>query len=154
MRMKQMNLRILALLLVVCMACSLLTACQPETEEQGNVHVDYVAETKLDLEGSSKKLEVKWGNRSHIDGDTSHFTVSKSVDASGTIKARYLAVDTPESTGQIEEWGKAASRFTEEKLSAATSIIIESDSEQWNYDGNGRYLVWVWYKSAESEDYR
>ncbi len=144
----------LALLLVVCMVGGLLAACQSEPKEEGNVHVDYVAETKLDMNGSTKKLEVQWGEHSHIDGDTSHFTVSKSVDASGTIKARYLAVDTPESTGQIEEWGKAASRYTKEKLSTATSIVIESDSEQWNYDGNGRYLVWVWYKTAESEEYR
>ena len=104
--------------------------------------------------GSTAKQEVTWGSTSHIDGDTSHFIVPKSFDASGVVKARYLGIDTPESTGQIEEWGKAASRFTKEKLSTAASIMIESDSDKWNFDGNGRYLVWVWYKPTEDAEYR
>ena len=106
------------------------------------------------MNSTTKKLEVKWGERSHIDGDTSHFEVDRSVDASGVIKARYLAVDTPESTGEIEEWGKAASRFTKEKLSSAASIMIESESDRWNFDGNGRYLVWIWYKPTADAEYR
>ena len=48
-----------------------------------------------------------------------------------------------------------ASEFTKEKLSAATSIIIESDNSHWNMDSTSeRYLVWVWYKTGESEDYK
>ncbi|MBO7303554.1 MAG: thermonuclease family protein, partial [Clostridia bacterium] len=69
--------------------------------------------------------------------------------------ARYLAINTPESTGNIEEYGKAASNYTREKLSSATSIILESDDGKWNVDSTGgRYLVWVWYKTADSEDYK
>lgn len=153
--MKKRNIRLIGVLLVVCMAVGSLTACV-ETPSENNepVHVDYVAQTKLDMNGPTFKQEVQWGEHSHIDGDTSHFEVPKSFEASGTVKARYLAVDTPESTGQIEEWGKAASRFTKEKLSAAHSIIIESDDDSWNYDGNGRYLVWVWYQPTEGAEYR
>ena len=45
--------------------------------------------------------------------------------------------------------------FTKEKLSAATSIIIESDDSNWNMDSTSeRYLVWVWYKTEESEEYK
>lgn len=154
--MKKLTLRILSLLLVVCIAGAVFTACsEPETPASTEpVHIDYVERIKLDLNSSTKKQEVKWGNQSHIDGDTSHFEVSRDIDPTGTIKARYLAIDTPESTGQIEEWGKAASRFTKEKLSTAASIMLESDSENWNYDGNGRYLVWVWYKPTADADYR
>ena len=153
--MKNRTLRILSLILIISLIGAAFAACDKAPEEtQGPTHIDYVAETKLDQNSSTKKQEVTFGERSHIDGDTSHFEVSKSVDATGTIKARYLAVDTPESTGQIEEWGKAASRFTKEKLSAATSIIIESDGSDWKFDGNGRYLVWVWYRTAENEEYR
>ena len=37
----------------------------------------------------------------------------------------------------------------------ATSIIVESDTDRWNPDSTGdRYLVWVWYKTAEMADYR
>ncbi len=153
--MKANLFRVLSLLLILSMIAAGFAGCgEQEPEVTEPVHVDYVSQVTLDMNSSTMKLEVTWGDHSHIDGDTSHFPVSKSVDASGTIKARYLAINTPESTGQIQEWGKAASRFTQEKLSTATSILLESDSEKWNYDGNGRYLVWVWYKSAESEDYR
>ena len=71
------------------------------------------------------------------------------------LKARYLAINTPESTGKIEEYGKKASNFTREKLSQATSIIIESDTDVWDIDATGsRNLVWVWYKTADSDKYR
>ena len=91
----------------------------------------------------------------YVDGDTTHFFVPASVMPGGVLKGRYLAVNTPESTGKIEEYGKKASKFTQEKLAAATSIIIESETAAWEADSTGdRYLVWVWYKTAESEDYR
>lgn len=157
--MKKTTIRILSLILIVCMIGAVFTACDqpadntPSTPETPS-HIDYVDQLKLDLTSGRKYYEVKWGNRSHIDGDTSHFDVPKDVDPTGTIKARYLAVDTPESTGQIEEWGKAASAFTKEKLSTAHSIIIESETNKWNFDGNGRYLVWVWYKPTAEADYR
>lgn len=153
--MKRMNIRLISILLVVCMAASLLAACGEKTPGVTEpVHIDYVAETKLDMSSSTLKQEVTWGRHSHIDGDTSHFEVPKSFDSSGTVKARYLAVNTPESTGQIQEWGKAASRFTQEKLSNAHSILIESDNDSWNFDGNGRYLVWIWYQPTEGAEYR
>ena len=154
--MKRLTFRILSLLLIICVVGAVFTACndpQPETPSEP-AHVDYVERVKLDMNSSTKKQEVKWGDKSHIDGDTSHFEVSKDIDPTGLIKARYLAVNTPESTGQIEEWGKAASRFTKEKLSAAVSIILESDSDKWNYDGNGRYLVWIWYQPSADAPYR
>jgi hypothetical protein len=73
----------------------------------------------------------------------------------GVLKARFLAINTPESTGKIEPYGKAASNYTKNALRNAESIIIESDTATWNPDSTGnRYLVWVWYKTAEMEDYR
>ena len=158
--MKNAFIRILSLILVLSIAAVVFTACGEKPADPQNTeptqaqHIDYVELLKLDMNSSTKKLEVKWGERSHIDGDTSHFEVDRSVDASGVIKARYLAVDTPESTGEIEEWGKAASRFTKEKLSSAASIMIESESDRWNFDGNGRYLVWIWYKPTADAEYR
>ena len=153
--MKKRSVKLISMLLVACMAVGLLTACaEQEPAATDPVHVDYVSQVKLDMNSDTLKQEVSWGKHSHIDGDTSHFVVPKSFDASGTVKARYLAVNTPESTGQIQEWGKAASRFTKEKLSTANSIIIESDDNSWNYDGNGRYLVWIWYQAKEGDEYR
>ena len=114
---------------------------------------DYASEVKLNMYSETVKQGVTV--HSFVDGDTTHFNVPSSVVPSGILKARYLAIDTPESTGKIEEYGKKASKFTKEKLSAATSIIIESDDGKWNIDSTGgRYLVWVWYRTSEDEEYR
>lgn len=115
--------------------------------------VDYAGSIKLDMSSETVKQEVSV--KIFIDGDTTHFYVPTSVSPTGVLKARYLAINTPESTGKIEEWGKKASAFTKEKLSSATSIIIESENGAWNPDSTGdRYLTWVWYKTAGAEDYR
>jgi len=93
--------------------------------------------------------------RSYIDGDTVHFYAQGAPTSDGILKARFIACNAPESTGKIEEYGKAASRFTREKLSNAQEILIESDSDVWQLDGSGtRYLVWVWYRPAGETDYR
>ena len=115
--------------------------------------VDYAASVKLDMNSDTAKQTVSV--KMFIDGDTTHFYVPTSVSPNGVLKARYIAINTPESTGKIEEYGKKASSFTKEKLSSATSIIIESESDIWDPDSTGdRFLAWVWYKTAESEDYR
>lgn len=115
--------------------------------------VDYVSQLKLDLSSDTRKQTVTV--KTFVDGDTTHFNVPESVMPGGVLKARYLAVNTPESTGKIEEYGKKASEFTKEKLSSASSILIESDDGSWNADSTGgRYLVWVWYRTSETEDYR
>lgn len=124
----------------------------PEVTEPA-VILDYAASVKLDLSSETAKQEVTV--KSFIDGDTTHFNVSPSVMSTGVLKARFLAINTPESTGKIEEYGKKASAFTKEKLSAATSIIIESETAGWNADSTGdRHLVWVWYKTDTDAEYR
>lgn len=154
------NLRsIIALLLLLATLLACFTACKKDDAgENGPQHIDYVANTKLDMNSETLKLDVTNNynvNTSHVDGDTTHFNrVSTSISATGILKARYLAINTPESTGRVEVWGKAASAFTKEKLSTAVSILVESDTDRWNYDGNGRFLVWVWYKPTADSEYR
>jgi len=114
---------------------------------------DFASEVKLNMHSETVKQAVTV--HSFVDGDTTHFNVPTTIVDSGVLKARYLAINTPESTGKIEEWGKKASNYTRERLSKATSIIIESDNGRWNLDSTGgRYLVWVWYRTSENEDYR
>ena len=151
--------KLLSLLLVLCLAAGLFAGCGNEentpdpTQPQQAEFVDYVSQLKLNMNSSSLKQEVTVFN--YIDGDTTHFNVPSSIDPDGILKARYLCVNTPESTGKIEEWGKMASAFTKEKLKNAKSIIVESNDETWNADSTGdRYLVWVWYKPADGEEYR
>ena len=148
----KITIKLLSVLLLVCMLVGAFVACGEQTPDEPE-HVDYAASVKLDMSSSSLKQEVTV--KMFIDGDTTHFYVPNSVIEGGVLKARYLAVDTPESTGKIEAWGKTASNFTKEKLSTATSIIVESDNGQWNADSTGsRYLVWVWYKPEGSDEYR
>lgn len=151
--MKKSN-KILVFTVVIILALLSLASCSKPGEEQGgDAWVDYVSQVKLDT--SSDTLKIGATVKSYIDGDTTHFYVDSSVCADGVLKARYLAINTPESTGKIEEWGKAASKFTRSKLESAVSIILESDNGKWNIDSTGeRHLVWVWYKTAEDAEYR
>lgn len=156
--MKTFN-KLLVLLLIVSIVLSMLVSCtdpngdDPQGENNLAPWEDYVSGVKLDR--NSGTLQIEATVKSYIDGDTTHFYVDESVCADGVLKARYLAINTPESTGKIEEWGKAASKFTRSKLEKAVSIILESDNDKWNIDSTGeRHLVWVWYKTAEDAEYR
>ena len=125
----------------------------PALTEAPKEVVDYASQVKLNMSSNSAKVEATV--KTYVDGDTTHFYVSSDLVEGGVLKARYLAINTPESTGKIEEYGKKASKFTKEKLSQATSIMIESDTEVWDIDSTGsRNLVWVWYKTNDSEEYR
>ncbi len=129
------------------------TTENPQNQQPPHVHVDYVGDTKLDMTSDSLKIEATV--KSYIDGDTTHFYVEESADfPEGIIKARYLAIDTPESTGRLEEWGKTAAANTKETLKNAYAIMLESDDDQWNKDNNGRHLLWIWYKAEENGEWR
>ena len=154
--------RILILILALAAVLSCFTACDggeggdettaPAEGEIGEF-VDLAGTLKFDP--SSGRVYTEATVKTYVDGDTTHFNVPSSVIDSGILKARYLGINTPESTGQIEPWGKKASNYTKEALMNATSIIVESDTDRWNPDSTGdRYLVWVWYKTAEMADYR
>ena len=146
---------ILIVLLISCATKSVGEESVIETVKESDSYVDEEITGKLKFNENSETVKVKVTVKSYIDGDTTHFNVPSSIVGDGVLKARFLAVNTPESTGKIEEWGKKASEFTKEKLSSASSIVIESDNGTWNLDSTGsRYLVWVWYRESESEDYR
>ncbi len=158
--------KIVSFLLLVCAVFSTLVGCvgggDGSSSSSSQIEeVDYASQMTLNLTSTdTQKLKMNVSKYRHIDGDTTHFrglsgaNVPEEAEIAGILKARYLAVDTPESTGEIEEWGKAASRFTEEKLASATSIVLESNTANWETDANGRYLVWVWYKAQGSDTYR
>lgn len=154
--------RVISLLLALIITVLCLSSCTPgeggttttsSTGEAEYTVKDHVSELKLNMDSETKKQVVTV--KTYVDGDTTHFHVPEDVIPGGVLKARYLAIDTPESTGKIEEYGKKASEFTREKLSGAVSIIVESDDDRWNLDSTGsRYLVWVWYKDSEDGEYR
>ena len=162
--------KLLVLLLALAMLAGCFAACdsgknpeEPTAESitgegdtlsgENKEFVDYASTVKFDP--NSGRAHATVTVRTFVDGDTTHFNIDHPAFDGGILKARYLGINTPESTGQIEPWGKKASTYTKETLSKATSIIVESDSATWNPDSTGdRYLVWVWYKTADMADYR
>ena len=116
----------------LALACLLLVGMRASLAE---APVDYAGELKLDMTSDTLKQEVTV--HAFIDGDTTHFDVPASIAASGVLTARYLGITTPETTNRVEEYGKAAARFTQERLSTAASILIESDDGRWNLDSTG-----------------
>lgn len=80
-----------------------------------------------------------------VDGDTAYFNVGNEKK-----KARFLAIDTPESvhpTKGVEPYGKEASSYTCSKLTNASKIEIEYDDGSNKEDKYGRILVWVYTDS-------
>lgn len=142
--------------------CLLLCACGSEPAPTAPETTAAVTEPALeildwadDIQPSADTLKQEVTVKSFIDGDTTHFFVPGEVNPEGVLKARYLAVNTPESTGKIEEYGKAASRYTREKLENAAAVLIESEDGTWNTDSTSeRFLVWVWYRNPGQDTWR
>lgn len=81
---------------------------------------------------AGKKFTVKLTKC--VDGDTAYFTK--------VGKTRFLYVDTPESTTQIEPYGKKAASYTCYKLKHAKKIELQFDGPK--KDKYNRTLAWVW----------
>ena len=108
----------------------------------------------------------------YVDGDTTHV---ETLNYGYTVKLRYLGIDTPESTSEIEEWGKSASLYNQSLWKQAKKVILESQgwafaadytagSADWEAidkhataDGNQRSLAYIWYATNDNpkkEDFR
>ena len=73
-----------------------------------------------------------------VDGDTAWFLFKGEK-----IKARFLAINTPESTTKKEPFGKEASEYVCGLLTNANTIKIEYDDKSDKLDKYDRHLVWV-----------
>lgn len=163
----------LSILAMFVGSVSALTSCGNKGED---AFIDYA-------HGDTVRLRLDYKNHdffkdgvgqvevfTYIDGDTTHF---KNIygDTTTTLKARYYGIDTPESTGNVEPWGKKASNFTHEKLAnaAANGTIVVSSPFSVGENGEagvyhapetdstgGRYLSLVWInetkKNCEPEE--
>ena len=168
--------KLLILLAVISTLVGCFTACEPKVPDNGEngsenggneggnngggeeiQFVDYAAQLKFNPYSGKKWAYATV--KSYIDGDTTHFYVTDSALPEGFVKARYLGINTPESTGIVEPWGKKASNYTKTQLQKAENItngiIVESDTASWDLDSTGeRYLLWIWYKTSEDAEYR
>ena len=117
--MMKTNKSLLSILLVLCLAFGLMTGCgkdakQTEDNQSGLQQdvvppteaptatsapkevVDYASQVELNMSSNSAKVEATV--KTYVDGDTTHFYVSSDLVEGGVLKARYLAINTPEST--------------------------------------------------------
>ncbi len=145
-------------------ACCVFTACGDKIADNTE-HFDDITKTlKLSNSYDGKTLFEEGGggieeavaplSGETTDGDTTYFALKTS---GSSVTVRYQGVDTPESTADVQKWGKAASVFTNERLHLATAIVIESarKGQPPEKDSNGtRYLCYVWYKTAEDKNFK
>ena len=155
-------MKFLKKLLIALPLVAMLAGCGCNNKSGGDedVEVDYVAQTHIPAYSSITTYEGKnfLDNGigevtlyNPVDGDTAHFhqVENDGREKARLVKVRFYGIDTPESTGQIEPWGKKASKFTTEKLQEAKTIVLtngtlletaaETDSTGTRY----KALVWV-----------
>lgn len=135
-----------------------LASCDKNSDntDNNNQTVDYVSQVKLEQSFVGKSFindgieEVTLYQS--VDGDTIHV-----YDGTGAIlKLRFLGVDTPESTAQVEAWGAAASAYTKNIVKNCKSLVITTDGGpgSMSKDTYDRYLAWVWYKMDDASEYK
>lgn len=157
------NFKKLLLILFTLLLSFSFVACKKVEEDEDKKYTvedlttTYTDELKLTASYQGKKFLSQGIEKvtllRAIDGDTAHFLDGEN----NTIKIRFLAINTPESTGQIAAWGKKASVFTKNKLVNATEIIIEAEKIDTpaEADTTGeRYLAYVWYRPQAGDDLR
>ena len=149
------TIQILSILLIAVLCISLLVACN-ETKADNSKYYDEITKTlKLTKSFEGKSFLSDGIGRAtlvaHTDGDTSRFR----LEQGGEVAVRYYQIDTPESTGSVEKWGKAASLFVKERLTNATEIVLEATASKAEHDSYGtRYLGYVWYKTADYPEFK
>lgn len=139
------------LIIVVIVSCFALVACNKVADNTEH-YTDITKKCSLTKSYEGKSFLSDGIGVATVDaftdGDTTRFSTGGS-----TIIIRYYCIDTPESTGSIQKWGKAASNFVKERLSQATEVVLESSTGgRPEHDSYGtRYLGYVWYKTAEHD---
>ena len=111
-----------------------------------------VSAEDLDKETTPQTKEVIVSLEACVDGDTARFKNSEGE----VIKARFLAVDTPETvhpTKEVEAYGKEASSYTCTNLTDATEIKLEYDFGSNEQDNYGRDLVWIFVDGKLLQEY-
>ena len=159
---KTLSLLLLTFGLVLNSSCANNSSISSMVSSQEELEfIDYVSQVKFSKTGwkDSEFLSTGLGVvtlKNSVDGDTAHFY---SGPNKYVVEGRFNGINTPESTGVLEEWGKGASKFTKEALEKAQTIVLETERDDGQNkpesDSTGsRYLVWVWIsdKPVSEED--
>lgn len=150
--------KILAVVPAVTIAL-MLASCGGAKKGDNTAHYDAITKTL--------KLEKSYAGKSFIDDGIGKATVETCTDGDTTrfklatndglsVIVRYHSVDTPESTGGVEKWGKAASVFNKGILSKeGTEVVLEATGPKAVHDSYGtRYLGYVWYRHSSADEFK
>ena len=149
--------------LTAILSLGMLAGCGQSEGETNKIDFSKKEEARLVLDYKNKSFindgvgQVKLSTA--IDGDTAHFTDSSTKEL---YKCRFAGIDTPESTGKIQPFGKAASNFTKEKLKKANedgTIVITIPGDEYekpSFDSTGtRYVALIWInETVKNCDYK
>ncbi len=117
------------------------------------------------------KLKVK----NVTDGDTAVFYLDGEKDSYTNVlgneydylTVRFLGIDTPESSSNVDPWGKKASKYVKNLLKEAKAVIVDASSIDVSkcetiydsyssgirLDSNGtRWLGMIWYCPSDKDD--
>lgn len=147
---------ILLVTLLVVLSCIGLVACNNKIADNTE-HYDKITKSlKLTRSYEGKSFLYDGIGEativSYTDGDTTRFRL---VKEDIEVIIRYYSVNTPESTGSIEKWGKAASNFTKQQLQTAEKVVLEASEDRAVKDSYGqRYLGYVWYKPVGEKEFK
>lgn len=140
------------LLLVLAASCFSLIACNKVADN--TEYYDSITKTlKLSKSYDGKSFLSDGIGKAiverYTDGDTTQFRLAQG----DVVSIRYYQIDTPESTGGVEKWGKAAANFVKKQLSVSgTEIVLEATADKAEKDSYGtRYLGYVWYKHPDGQ---
>lgn len=127
--------------------------------------VDYAAsgaiKLELDYEGHtfSKDGIEQVTLKTAIDGDTAHFTPKtpgQTIGDGDYIKSRFYGIDTPESTGNIQDYGFGASDYTKAVLkeaSAKGTIVVSTPGHSYQApkpdSTSVRYVSLIWVNTEK-----
>ena len=89
------------LLIALLLALSAAPALSEGAPAEG---VDYAAVVHLSAAGTALRQTVTV--TAYVDGDTTHFAVPESLVPGGVLKARYLAINTPNAPAKLRNMAK------------------------------------------------
>lgn len=158
------------LLVILPLSLGAMVACAPKpqtskTESSVIPHINYAEQTHI---GDFSSFTTYEGKNflddgigqvtlyNPVDGDTAHFYQKETQEGrkERLVKVRFYGIDTPESTGQIEPWGKAASKFTTDSLRNAKTIVLTNGDLVGGIaspDSTGtRFKAFVWISEKEN----
>ena len=111
--MKKLSLTLVVILIVLCNV--VFASCNGggnTTVADNTQYYDAITSTlKLGKSFEGKNFLTEGIGRATVDAFTDGDTTRFKLEQGDIISVRYYQVDTPESTGNVQKWGKAASLF-------------------------------------------